>query len=135
MGISQLSGTPWHVERYALGKWDDKRHRSRCVYYKKKEKTCQKLYTRCIGSAHCKYYLEEQEMEAVVPEPKTRILAAKKSATPLVSFPPGCRIRHKMFGEGVVKNVSATHITIQFASAAKKLDLQTCTTNHLLQKV
>lgn len=58
MGINELTGTSWHIG--ALHKTDDRRHKSRCIYYDKSTFYCtttaSPYYDRkCSGSAHCEY--------------------------------------------------------------------------------
>lgn len=59
----QLPDTPWHLG-YAKKKEDDpRRHKARCIYYYKTNKTCECTKSPCYlfncgGSAHCKYYKE-----------------------------------------------------------------------------
>ena len=61
MNISQMSGIPWHVESLKKDDNDDKRHKSRCVYYKNKK--CLSIKSpnyalKCGGSSHCSNYRE-----------------------------------------------------------------------------
>ena len=56
MGLSELTGTPWHVDKYHREEGDNVRHKSKCRYYYKGE--CRKLGFRCYGSAHCEHYIE-----------------------------------------------------------------------------
>lgn len=53
-----LTGTPWHVERMTRQEGDPRRHKSRCIYYAPKSKTCDYKNGACIGSAHCMEYNE-----------------------------------------------------------------------------
>ncbi len=66
MGISQLEGTPWHIEKAHRNENDDRRHRNRCKYYSKEK--CTKLGYKCYGSAHCIYYIEVKEKNVVSSE-------------------------------------------------------------------
>lgn len=56
--LNRMTGIPWHVEKYTRQEGDDRRHRSRCIYYDKKEKHCSKTYSVCYGASHCNYYDE-----------------------------------------------------------------------------
>ena len=58
MGISHMQGTPWHVEGMNLNEGEDRRHRSRCVYYNNHR--CTSLGRKCIGSSHCPIYEEKK---------------------------------------------------------------------------
>ena len=60
--ISKLQGTSCQIEYVGLREEDSKRHRSRCVFYKKDaEFACTKYVGVCIGAAHCKYYKEKKK--------------------------------------------------------------------------
>ena len=54
-----LTGTPWHVECMTRQEGDPKRHKSRCIYYIAKSKSCERRNGICIGSAHCMDYKEK----------------------------------------------------------------------------
>lgn len=41
---------------------DDKRHKSRCVYYRKSDCYCAAYQFKCYGSAHCEKYRERQSL-------------------------------------------------------------------------
>lgn len=61
-GAGQMSGAPWHIEVLKKDETDDRRHRSRCIHYKKSNQFCNHYIGRCGGSAHCQYY-EERDPE------------------------------------------------------------------------
>lgn len=56
MGINSMKGTPWHVETIKKEENDDRRHKSRCKYYKNNH--CIYYNRICTGSAHCDIYSE-----------------------------------------------------------------------------
>ena len=58
--LNKMSGTPWHIEKMHREKGDERRHRSRCIYYDYVEPTCKKRMLKCMGSAHCPHYKEEK---------------------------------------------------------------------------
>lgn len=65
-GLSRNIGTSVHVGY--LHKTDDRRHKSRCMYYDKLNKACKcvkcRYYgIRCSGSAHCIWYQERRNNE------------------------------------------------------------------------
>lgn len=60
MGLSNLSGTPWHVDKFARKEGDTRRHRSRCIYHDKADNYCSKVVGSCCGAAHCSYYKEHE---------------------------------------------------------------------------
>ena len=60
--LSDDIGTPAHID--FLRKNDDRRHKSRCIYYDKSDKKCHcadcvSFMVKCSGSAHCWNYREE----------------------------------------------------------------------------
>ena len=51
-------------------------------------------------------------------------------------FPIGCIVRHKKFGDGVVKNISDGVITIKFTNESEKeLGVDFCIKNKLIEKI
>lgn len=59
MGISQLTGTPWHIETLRTN--DERRHMAKCGYYR--NGYCYCYYENCHGSARCDAY----NVNAVIP--------------------------------------------------------------------
>lgn len=59
--MCKIQGTPWHVGRFTRQEGDERRHKSNCVYYRKKDKFCTKHHGECYGSAHCDYYERKQD--------------------------------------------------------------------------
>lgn len=60
--LSQDIGTPSHFDY--LRKNDDRRHKSKCVYYDKIDKKCHCIkcicyLLKCVGSSHCTEYREK----------------------------------------------------------------------------
>ena len=64
MGVRNLQGTPWHVEQAHRKDGDDRRHRSRCMFYDPITKQCKERW-KCIGSRYCMEYepLSEKEFK------------------------------------------------------------------------
>ena len=62
MGISNLQGTSWHIEQMHRKEGDDRRHRSRCMFYNPTTKQCKGRW-KCNGSRYCQEYepLSEEE--------------------------------------------------------------------------
>lgn len=91
MSISKnLTGTAWHVERMTRQEGDPRRHKSRCIYYASKSKSCDYRNGACIGSAHCMNYKEKinksiQSEEAVVPKPVRDFDGVKELSIELIS--------------------------------------------------
>ena len=55
--ISRKTGTTMHI---GFLKSDGKRrHKAKCIYYERVQKTCKKLVRKCVGSSHCKWYKEK----------------------------------------------------------------------------
>ena len=68
MAIERMVGSPWHVEKMVRQEGDPRRHRSRCIYYDKKNSHCPKVVGKCVGAAHCTYYEEECIDEISIPK-------------------------------------------------------------------
>lgn len=80
--LNQMAGTPWHIERYAREEGDRRRHRSRCVYYRKGDSHCEYSFSRCCGSAHCSHYCEDANKKVTMitkPKAETMHKTPKKS--------------------------------------------------------
>ncbi len=84
MGLNELTGVPWHVETLRRSEDDQKRHRSRCKYYKKGR--CLKYNFRCFGSAHCDVYEEKNNKTVVVSNVKTNNNNTTKKKQPTGYF-------------------------------------------------
>ncbi len=63
MGVNQLAGTPWHLEKVQREDGDERRYKTYCEYYEMKGKRCRKYNEPCRGSAHCQYYVRTSEEE------------------------------------------------------------------------
>ena len=134
MGTNQkISGTPWHVTALGLKEGEEKRHRSRCVYYRGTDTYCQKRLGKCIGSSHCKYYHEESsEKPALEQTEKTnnsRISHDNTQISPLMqkiaSFHVGDTVFHKKYGYGKILQIQDEIVTIDFKNeGTKKLNLK-----------
>lgn len=62
--LQRLTGAPWHVERMVREEGDDRRHRSRCTYYRgKADSYCSFFCGRCRGAAHCEQYKEKESVQ------------------------------------------------------------------------
>ena len=42
-----------------MDEYDSKRHKSRCIYYRKSDSYCAAYQFKCYGSAHCDKYREK----------------------------------------------------------------------------
>lgn len=67
MGVSQLQGTPWHIEylkKDEADKDEKRRHKNRCKYYKHFNK-CKltNIHDKCFGSNNCRDYKEDLELK------------------------------------------------------------------------
>ena len=58
MGVRNLTGISWHLERVHRAEGDEKRYKGRCEYYKYRDNFCSLRNGKCIGSAHCDDYSE-----------------------------------------------------------------------------
>ena len=56
MGIGRLQGTPWHVEQVHKKEGEDRRHKSRCVFYNPVTGQCKDNW-KCKGSRYCRDYI------------------------------------------------------------------------------
>lgn len=75
-GVQNLTGIPWHVERFEREEGDERRHRSRCRFFQGKPyNLCLYHSVRCYGSAHCENYIEKYQAQ----EKPVQKLAIKKS--------------------------------------------------------
>ena len=64
----RLPDTPWHIGYAKKDEEDPRRHKSRCIFYRK-DKTCKcgkspYYMFNCGGSAHCRYYKENEEQNS-----------------------------------------------------------------------
>lgn len=66
MGISKLTGTPWHME--TLHSEDsDRRHKTRCINYN--QGSCTYYLEVCRGSAHCTEYNKDHSFIQTCQQP------------------------------------------------------------------
>lgn len=130
MGVRRMTGIPWHVEKFIREDGDDRRHRSRCIYFSKPDAHCSQYSGKCRGSAHCTYYREydpEAEPKPTVKKSEISKWEAKRM------FPAGCRVSHKSFGSGIVQEVTEGRIKVKFNSGKETiLGLDLCMKNGLL---
>ena len=146
-----MTGTPWHLETLKMSEDDDRRHKSRCIYYYKANKNCKRLNLKCPGSAHCDHYKEDPTRVREIPDSNTR------SRTPVVAithintqkvpekeivydgtllYPAGCHVRHKTHGLGIVAKVDNEYVTVEFEEGfSKELSVAYCVKNSLLVRV
>ena len=148
MGINRMTGTPWHIEKYTRDEFDDRRHRSRCAHYQKKDAFCFRYSEKCRGSAHCPYYKErdyapvndsedvsedEKTVPVFKPKKKKQTLSDRESKN---LFPVGSKVVHKTYGSGTVKTVGRGKITVAFDNGREvMLSLDVCVKNKLLKRV
>lgn len=132
MGISQLTGTPWHIE--TLHTNDERRHRARCGYYR--NGYCYCYYENCHGSSRCDAY----NVNAVIPaqtdpsiptkehQPLKKITEPKTYPNISDVFGIGDKVAKRYFVDGVCKrrggviiNIdSNNYVTIEFTNKAKE---------------
>ena len=129
MGIStELTGTPWHVERFARAEGDEKRHSHRCKYFRSENKYCKYYCEKCRGATHCDYYQERnQRVEPCEEEPVKDEPPVKASYLSV-----GDKVKHKTFGDGYVIKVDGDTVTIAFKDATKELSINACIRHQLL---
>ena len=123
--VSELTGTPWHVEKLTRNEGDERRHKSRCIYYSKKDSYCKYQYIECIGSRYCQYYkakkIEETSADIDVPVKKKDITEKISDAEGKKLYPLGSMVRHPKFGDGYITDISDGHVVIDFENIGEKL--------------
>ena len=132
MGISQLTGTPWHIE--TLHTNDERRHKARCGYYR--NGYCYCYYENCHGSSRCDAY----NVNAVIPaqtdpsiptkehQPLKKITEPKTYPNISDVFGIGDKVAKRYFVDGVCKRRrgviididSNNYVTIEFTYKAKE---------------
>ena len=63
-------GGPFHQEFLLKEENEEKRHRSRCVYYESLEKYCRHYCMKCKGSNACEKYEEKPNVKKIASEDK-----------------------------------------------------------------
>lgn len=148
-----MAGTPWHLETLRMSEDDERRHKSRCINYKKPTKTCKVLKRTCPGSAHCEYYKEDPTRIKTVDDteissgnyrkPETgseqnnSVSVAKTDTTVIydgtILYPLGSHVRHKIHGSGIVSKVEKDYVTVVFDEGiSKEFSVDYCTKNSML---
>ena len=133
--LGDMTGTPWHVERLTRAEGDPRRHRSRCVYFRKEDAYCCKYEFRCFGSAHCSSYKEKTRTENHRPQsrhtqrkkdnpltqPGKTVAVTEEEPVPAESlFPFGSTVEHVKYGTGEVISTEGSRVTVQFKNSADK---------------
>ena len=122
MGISrELTGTPWHVEKFTRSEGDEKRHRSRCFYHSTKDNYCIKYCEKCRGSAHCDYYTETPPEKAEYQKKAVETEQQKPVPEKTPVLPTGCRVKHKKFGSGTVTSCNDDTVAVLFDNGTEKV--------------
>lgn len=143
MSISRkMTGTVWHTEKMVREDGDQRRHKSRCIYYRKSDNFCSRILTNCFGSAHCSNYKEEDLSEN---KPKTP--CKKSSETPQALSPQaewmnkqlrieGTRVFHSDFGLGTVSCAAEKYVMVSFDSGLeKKFSIDFCVKNQIFKVI
>ena len=127
--LGDMTGTPWHVERLTRAEGDPRRHRSRCVYFRKEDAYCCKYEFRCFGSAHCSGYKEKTRIENHRPQhrhtqrkkdhplaqPNKTVALKEEDPIPAESlFPSGSTVEHVKYGMGQVTATEGSRVIVQF---------------------
>ena len=121
-----LSGTPWHISGLRMSDGDRKRHRSRCVYFKKEGIHCTVRRTVCIGSAHCDLYKEktDKEKNSNLPgknlhkEPTDNRKVQTTSRELVIK--PGEIVTHKLYGKCKIISVNKNTVRVIDADGIKR---------------
>ena len=142
MGIARtMTGSPWHVGTIRLSENEERRHRSRCRYYVKKDRC--NIKGTCYGSSHCNLYDElsnEEKIQAKYrskTQTECRIKKPKephqeRTKLPKINTRPktednvvnniaiGAVVKHPEYGKGKVVRISRKYVTISFNNAGEK---------------
>lgn len=138
--VSELTGTPWHVEKLTRNEGDERRHKSRCIYYRKKDSYCKYQYIECMGSRYCQYYkakkIEETSADIDVPVKRKDITEKISDAEGKKLYPLGSMVRHPKFGDGYITDISDGHVVIDFENIGEKiLGLDVCVAKGYLEMI
>ena len=68
--IKRMTGTSWHVNILSKKEEDNRRHKSRCVYYQGVNKYCTYYCMNCKGSNTCDKYEERPNTKKNISEEK-----------------------------------------------------------------
>ncbi|WP_294242020.1 hypothetical protein [Pseudobutyrivibrio sp.] len=136
--VSELTGTPWHVEKLTRNEGDERRHKSRCIYYRKKDSYCKYQYIECRGSRYCKYYktneIEGVSVNADAQVKKKETIEKITDAEGKKIYPIGSKVRHQKFGDGFITDISNGHVSIDFENVGEKiLGLDICVAKGYLE--
>jgi len=138
--VRELTGTPWHVEKLTRNEGDERRHKSRCVYYRKPDSYCKYQYITCSGSRYCKYYkakeIEELPQYNDTPVNKKEEIEKIADSEGKKLYPIGSKVQHQKFGVGFVTDISEGHISIDFEDTDEKvLGLDVCVAKGYLKVI
>ncbi len=138
--LGDLTGTPWHIEKFTRAEGDERRHKSRCAYYRKEGSYCAKYLDRCHGSAHCEYYKERSKDDSIQEQHTSdkTTLPEKENPSSEVFFPIGTRVKHNRFGLGKVIDFDGRFVEVRFDEGQDKLlklDAKLCHDNIILVRV
>ncbi len=144
--FKKINGTPWHVGTISMSEDDNRRHRNRCVYFRKDDIYCFKRKGKCIGSAHCDYYKEdpleaasrhkgEPEFNSDKPRIQVDIKNIERQNNQLNSL-VGERVEHSFYGEGRVVSVGDGRVTVEFDDGeARKFSTKDCIAKGFLKVI
>lgn len=143
MSISKkMTGTVWHVEKMVRGDGDQRRHRSRCSYYRKSDNFCSHILTNCFGSAHCSHYKEKDSLEHQPNAPCQKSSDAPQALSPQAEQTKkqlqiiGTHVSHATFGLGTVYCATEKYTTVSFDSGLeKKFSIDFCVKNQIFKVI
>lgn len=131
MGVSGMTGTPWHKER-ATRNGDERRHRTHCKHYNHETKRCAVKFIKCFGSAHCDRYERKRPSRDSNTSNNNR---KNRHSLPLATSSNRCscsnsliknyyqigdRILHKEYGNGVVRDFIDDSVTLAFDDGSER---------------
>ena len=125
--VRRMEGTPWHVEYMRREEGDARRDKRRCIKYKKEGSYCSIYCGKCIGSAHCPYYKEENiYLEG---RQATKGFTSNQQVFPFMS-----RVHHERYGNGIVAGNQKGQIIVAFATKTKSFSVEDCIQNGILRR-
>ena len=109
MGDNKLPGSGWHITTLHMNERDDRRHKSRCIYYSKINNHCSYRCSKCIGSAHCLKYKEQSQNSHISSQKVDHQTIHQKS-----KWYVGAKVKHTRYGSGVVVEIDEQYISVSF---------------------
>ena len=110
------NATGWHITTLHMSEKDDRRHKSRCIYYDKMNNYCRYRSSKCIGSAHCHQY-KELSQKTYISHPQGNHAITKSDS----KWKVGVKVNHPRYGLGVIVEVDDQYISASFTKVPQML--------------